>query len=152
MFSIRDLCSAILFSYFINYTFSKDIDTPVTMQCIHCICHATTACNLEQSCREDFCGPFGISREYWKEVNSPTVNRMPSSHPDAFKACASSFYCCFHTVQRYMEKNKKDCNGDGKIDCDDFLAIHTLGPDKCDQELPENYLDRYDYCQSVVTN
>ncbi|KAK4879070.1 hypothetical protein RN001_007216 [Aquatica leii] len=126
------------------------IDEPVSIRCINCLCQAATACNLKGICRGELCGPFGITKNYWLEANSPTVHRVASTDPAAFETCMGSAFCNYFVLQRYMEKYKKDCNGDGKIDCDDFAAILRLGPEKCDGELPENYQDRYDYCQALV--
>ena len=134
----------------ITHVVSKDIDRPATIRCINCICQAATACSAKDACRGAFCGPFAITKEYWRESNSPTVNRVSSSDPVAFLNCANSYYCSYFTIQQYMQKNKKDCNGDGKIDCDDFVALHKLGPNNCDKELPESYQERYEYCQSII--
>ncbi|XP_031343566.1 uncharacterized protein LOC116171056 [Photinus pyralis] len=151
MLSIRNLCFVIVsLCCSIHHGFCKDVDNPVTINCYNCLCQAATGCNFQQSCHENSCGPLAFSKEYWNSTNRPTVNRVPSSAPEAFEVCARSLYCSYFMIQRYMEKHKKDCNGDGKIDCDDFVAIHKLGPDNCDQELPESYAERYDYCQSLV--
>ncbi|KAK4879068.1 hypothetical protein RN001_007214 [Aquatica leii] len=163
----------------INSSKCDFVDLPVAELCFSCICRAS-GCVLSCDSREcgpfritkeywmasgnwtynnhppeahqsgELCGPFGITKNYWLEANSPTVHRVASTDPAAFETCIGSAFCNYFVLQRYMEKYKKDCNGDGKIDCDDFAAILRLGPKKCDGELPENYQDRYDYCQALV--
>uniref|UniRef100_A0A1Y1MF21 lysozyme n=1 Tax=Photinus pyralis TaxID=7054 RepID=A0A1Y1MF21_PHOPY len=127
----------------------EKMDTPVSISCINCIAHASSAQNFNKTCT-DSCGVFRVSKDYWIEAGMPMVNRIPNSHPKAFEKCANSPICGYHLVQLYMQKFKKDCNGDGVVDCDDFVRIHKLGADKCHEELPEHYLDRFEYCKEVV--
>ncbi|XP_031343568.1 lysozyme 1-like isoform X2 [Photinus pyralis] len=142
----------VLFNLFYTSTLSKKFDIPVSVRCINCICQAATACNSKDGCRGETCGPFGISREYWIQSGRPTVNRLKPDDPESFLKCANDFYCSYFAIQKYMEKNTRDCNGDSKIDCDDFVAIHKLGRENCTQQLPESYAERYDYCQSVISD
>lgn len=47
----------------------------------------------------------------------------------------------------------QDCNGDGKLDCDDFAAIHVLGGYGCrGVPLPNDYLARYQQCKTIIGN
>ena len=49
---------------------------------------------------------------------------------------------------------QKDCNGDGVVDCDDFVKIHRFGPTGCNTTYDvDNYLRRYGTCrfQSLFT-
>lgn len=70
-----------------------------------------------------------------------------------YKTCSLNKTCSEETVQRYMEKNAVDCNGDNFIDCDDFVAIHQLGPNNCQTTskpashfYTSNYWNFYQYC------
>ncbi|KAF5269310.1 hypothetical protein FQR65_LT02611 [Abscondita terminalis] len=126
------------------------VDVPITETCFGCICRAT-GCNTDVPCENDACGAFRITKPYWIDSGNWTYNSHSPENPESFVKCATNFYCSVITMQEYMKKFKRDCNGDGKIDCDDFVAIHKLGFANCSDELPENYFGRYDYCQSVVS-
>lgn len=47
-----------------------------------------------------------------------------------------------------MTKWKKDCNHDGVIDCNDFAAIHKLGPHNCEASalFGSKYWNSYELC------
>ncbi|KAF5306612.1 hypothetical protein FQA39_LY08801 [Lamprigera yunnana] len=130
----------------------KKFDKPVSVRCFNCLCQAASGCSIKNICRDNYCGPFGIRETQWIEAKKPTVNRVKSTHEKAFFSCANNFYCSYFIIQRYIEKHQKDCNGDGNIDCDDFMAIHRLGPSNCSLELPETYQERYEYCQALVSD
>lgn len=44
----------------------------------------------------------------------------------------------------------QDCNGDGRIDCRDYAAIHRLGGYGCSAPLDPTYLGRFNKCLSDV--
>ncbi|KAI1304085.1 Lysozyme [Halotydeus destructor] len=52
-----------------------------------------------------------------------------------------------------MTKWTRDCNGDGVVDCDDFAAIHKLGPHMCREEsvTSTDYWKAFDKCSAATT-
>lgn len=128
-------------------------DLPVTQQCLGCICEAISGCNTTNTCTGDVCGPFRITWAYWADSGKPTVNGESPEAAGAYGNCAGDTYCAALSVQGYMNKFQQDCNGDGKIDCDDFATIHKLGGYGCKgAQLPEPYGERYRQCKKIVGN
>jgi len=90
----------------------------------------------------------------------------------AFHKCVNDLYCAGYTVQAYMAKHSKvksifrfrcityymnlcitlmlaqlkDCNGDGVIDCDDYVRLHRLGSAGCNNSLSSDYENKYKLC------
>ncbi|ENN71209.1 lysozyme [Dendroctonus ponderosae] len=125
-------------------------DLPVTQQCLGCICEAISGCNTTNICSGDVCGPFRITWAYWADAGKPTVAGESPESATAYAHCAGDTYCSALCVQGYMSKFQQDCNGDAKIDCDDFAAIHKYGGYGCQGPLPEPYGQRYRQCKSIV--
>ncbi|KAK9887982.1 hypothetical protein WA026_000273 [Henosepilachna vigintioctopunctata] len=126
-------------------------DLPVTQQCLGCICEASSSCDISGQCAGDVCGPFRITWAYWSDGGKPTVNKEPSEAPGAYARCASDIYCSALAVQGYMQKFQQDCNGDKRIDCDDFALIHKYGGYGCiGQSLPGVFGQRYFQCKTLV--
>jgi hypothetical protein len=47
-------------------------------------------------------------------------------------------------LRQFLKREFQDCNGDEKIDCDDFLIIHNIGGWACQGEkLPEDKWMKY---------
>lgn len=115
----------------------------VPSQCLRCMCAASTGCDLKRGCVGDFCGPFLISWNYWSDAGRPGKD---------FISCALNLVCAEDTIQGYMRKWTRDCNGDGIVDCDDFAAIHKLGPNQCrsDSVTSTPYWREFEKCDSAV--
>ncbi|GLH12972.1 I-type lysozyme [Gryllus bimaculatus] len=71
---------------------------------------------------------------------------------DPYADCAQVYKCASLIVTQYMNKLAKDCNGDGRVNCDDFAMSHHNGGYSC--HLPLNrtaagqkYLERYLKCR-----
>ncbi|KAK5645895.1 hypothetical protein RI129_004359 [Pyrocoelia pectoralis] len=146
MFSLFNLCFILSFC-FLTSTKSDFVDLPVSQLCLGCICGIISDCNTRIQCEGDACGPFRFNLEYWIEAGNLTINNYSPTSYDSFLRCSKEFICSVHTVQEYMKKHKKDCNGDGKINCEDFVAIHLFGPDKCTGNWSEVYKHRFDLCK-----
>lgn len=124
---------------------AKSAEIPLTPKCLSCICHANTNCDSNIKCvLNEFCGPYLISLKYWIEAGKPGGE---------YKSCVFNSSCAEKTVQSYMAKNLVDCNRDGFIDCDDYVAIHQLGPKHCQSSqnsltnfYTSNYWNFYQYC------
>ncbi|XP_065159526.1 lysozyme-like [Atheta coriaria] len=125
---------------------------PVNQPCLGCLCEAISGCNATKVCQGDVCGPFRITWAYWADSGKPTLNGESDESPTAYSNCASDIYCSALAVQGYMDKFQKDCNGDAKIDCDDFVQIHILGGYGCAGNLPQAHHDRYHQCKRIVGN
>lgn len=123
-------------------------DKLVADKCMTCICEAATSCNQTIMCDDDeyLCGMLGISNGYWTEAGKPTTGGEPASSPTAFFNCVTNPHCAKETVQSYMDKFKKDCNGDHKIDCLDFLALHKFGVYGCENSPSGSYLSKFNDC------
>lgn len=46
----------------------------------------------------------------------------------------------------------QDCNGDGRIDCYDYMAIHKRGGYGCVGDLPFSYVNVFNQCVAAVAN
>ncbi|KAL1494955.1 hypothetical protein ABEB36_010455 [Hypothenemus hampei] len=142
------LSTIVSFITLVSVTFADDL--PVTQQCLGCICEAISGCNTTNTCSGDVCGPFRITWAYWADSGKPTIGNEAPDSPTAYPHCAGDVYCAALSVQGYMNKFQQDCNGDGKIDCDDFAAIHKFGGYGCRGTLPEPYGERYRQCKAIV--
>ncbi|XP_021918570.1 lysozyme-like [Zootermopsis nevadensis] len=123
---------------------------PVSELCLGCICEATSNCNRSLGCNGDVCGLFRITWPYWSDAGKPVI---PQDHPDnegAYVRCVTEPYCAATTVQGYMAKFGKDCNGDGIVNCFDYAAIHRLGGYGCSGALDYNYQNKFMNCQRQV--
>ncbi|RWS12528.1 Destabilase-like protein [Dinothrombium tinctorium] len=110
----------------------------VPKECLKCICEASSNCNLKQQCFNGHCGPYLISQKYWIDGG-----KLGSDHVQ----CTTNKTCAERSIQNYMLKYYKDCNNDGIVDCDDFAAIHKLGPDCNSQSLYfSEYWKHFEYC------
>ncbi|KAJ9583155.1 hypothetical protein L9F63_022496 [Diploptera punctata] len=109
--------------------------------CMGCICEATSNCNLTFQCTRGLCGPFLISEIYWKEAGRPTITGDNPNRKGAYHKCVTEPYCAAATVHQYLAKYHQDCNGDGRIDCDDFARIHYMGGHQC--KINMNHLGYY---------
>ncbi|RZB39669.1 uncharacterized protein BDFB_012479, partial [Asbolus verrucosus] len=143
-----------LFDFWIqNLDFSGVIaqqNLPVNQQCLGCICEAISSCDTSNQCAGDVCGPFRITWAYWADAGKPTVNNESPESSTAYANCARDTYCSALAVQGYMHKFQQDCNNDGKIDCDDFAAIHKFGGYGCKGvALPDLYGQRYQQCKAL---
>lgn len=115
----------------------------VPASCLPCLCSASSGCDLKKKCEGDFCGPYLISWNYWSDGGSPGGD---------FISCTLNRECAEEAIQGYMKKWARDCNGDGVVDCDDFAAIHKLGPHQCrsDDVTRTNYWREYERCEARV--
>ncbi|XP_076653917.1 lysozyme [Halictus rubicundus] len=121
----------------------------ISKTCFGCICEAASGCNVTIGCDENVCGPFRITWGYWADAGKPKLEGAAVSVGDGFQQCVSDSYCAARTVQGYMEKFAQDCNGDGNINCDDFLRIHRLGGYGCSSPLNAKYEDTYKRCMAI---
>lgn len=65
-----------------------------------------------------------------------------------FETCLTNRTCAEEAVRGYMRKYGQDCDGNGEINCDDFVRIHKLGFGACGGEaiLDTDYWKKYDIC------
>ncbi|OAD57046.1 Lysozyme [Eufriesea mexicana] len=119
----------------------------VSRICLGCICEAASGCNVTLNCDESVCGPFRITWNYWADAGKPTLDNNTTK--DEYIRCVTDPYCAARTVQGYMKKFAQDCNGDGNINCDDFLRIHRLGGYGCSGPLNSKYENTYNLCMQT---
>lgn len=120
--------------------------------CLRCLCEGLTQCDLTRGCRDEYCGPFYLSRVYWADAGRVT---FPDDSPDrvnAYPDCAKDYPCASKIVTNYMIKFARDCNDDGVVDCLDYAQIHLLGGHGCATQLDSvdygrDFLARYSKCR-----
>ncbi|XP_046675156.1 lysozyme-like [Homalodisca vitripennis] len=109
-------------------------DQLVSDKCLYCLCVANTNCNLGTGCTKDepqVCGPQAITKLYWIDCGELE---------DSYESCTNNLYCANECIENYMQRYKRDCDGNSEINCLDFAAIHRLGPSGClTSSLPEDY-------------
>ncbi|XP_049876206.1 lysozyme-like [Pectinophora gossypiella] len=123
---------------------------PVTEVCLGCLCQAVSGCKQGLRCEGDVCGLFHITWAYWADAGKPTLQGQSPDQPDAYSNCAIDPYCAAQTVQGYMKRFAQDCNGDGRIDCYDYMAIHKKGGFGCAGDLPFQYVSVFNQCIDAV--
>lgn len=47
--------------------------------CMRCLCYAATGCNMTFNCIKGYCGPYKVSRLYWKDAGEVT---LPDDDPE----------------------------------------------------------------------
>ncbi|XP_076755004.1 invertebrate-type lysozyme [Xylocopa sonorina] len=124
----------------------------VSRVCLGCICEAASGCNVTLGCDESVCGPFRITWNYWADAGKPTLDGQSSANENAYARCVNDPYCAGRTVEGYMTKFSQDCNGDGNVNCDDFIRIHRLGGYGCTGFLNSKYEDTYMRCMQAYAN
>lgn len=132
----------------------------ITSECFECICEASTSCNLNSRCqtsdvRHTRCGLFLISYDQWLEtglsrqlVTREALLRDAAADERAFYECVTDRSCGESLIKLYMERNLKDCDKDGRIDCYDVAAIHQGGLANCNGEslLESQYWSDFNAC------
>ncbi|XP_003487472.1 lysozyme 2-like [Bombus impatiens] len=123
---------------------------PVSRVCLGCICEAASGCNITIGCDGSVCGPFRITWAYWADAGKPIIN--DSMTQDAYPRCVNDVHCAARTVENYMWKYGQDCNGDGIINCDDYVRIHQLGAYGCTSSLNSKFENIYKHCMQTFQN
>ncbi|XP_023724511.1 lysozyme [Cryptotermes secundus] len=123
---------------------------PVSELCLGCICEAISNCNRSLGCNGDVCGLFRITWAYWADAGKPVIAQDNADNEGAYVRCVTEPFCAATTVQGYMAKFGKDCNGDGIVNCFDYAAIHRLGGYGCSGALDYNYQNKFMNCQRQV--
>ncbi|XP_044759552.1 lysozyme-like [Coccinella septempunctata] len=141
-------------------SFSELAVGALDFQCLKCLCETATLCmtlpcdhskcsRIEINNFGCSCGPFGITPPFWLAANKPVLDDKGGSEAEKFKKCVESFPCSIWAIQYYMEKYAQDCDNDKLINCDDYVLIHTFGPNNCrNASLNEERLGRYKTCMS----
>jgi hypothetical protein len=101
--------------------------------CTQCICKMAK-CNMSAGCWNSstaavglLCGPFALSKPYWLDAGAPGDD----GQHDAFERCAIDYSCSRWTISLYSFKYRRDCTGEGRMDCDDIARMHLMGPYGC---------------------
>ncbi|KAK0179466.1 hypothetical protein PV327_005216 [Microctonus hyperodae] len=124
----------------------------IPQQCFGCICEASSHCDLKAGCRGDVCGPFSITWGYWADGGKPTLNNEKPDAPSAYANCVNDVGCAARTVQGYIDRYAQDCNGDGVMNCDDYVRLHRLGGYGCNGPIDPKYMESYQSCMKYVNN
>ncbi|XP_019877370.1 lysozyme [Aethina tumida] len=143
------VATVLLFSFLVHRGSADDVE--VSQQCLSCICEAISSCNVTAGCTGNVCGAFRLSWGYWADAGKPTLSDDNPEAAEAYKNCALDANCASATVQGYMNKFQQDCNGDGKVDCDDYALIHIVGGYGCvGASLPDAHGKRYKQCKDIL--
>jgi len=132
---------------------SEGPDQEVSDRCLGCICEASTGCQKDIGCTEaGVCGPMLISWPFWADAGKYVIKGTSPNDGKAYSECANDLYCAGATIRGYIAKYKKDCNGDGRIDCEDFARIHKLGYGACNSPSFEQseYYSAFKRCSAAV--
>ncbi|KAK8749176.1 hypothetical protein OTU49_015717 [Cherax quadricarinatus] len=161
---VMTVLQALTVAFMIAFIYGQNNNT-VSSECLACICEASTNCNASTTCFTPeqsggfYCGAFHISREYWLDADRPVIKGDKPGSKDSFNNCMLDLVCSAQTVERYMKKFTSgrrrlngDCNGNGKIDCDDFFRIHRLGAFNCENPsiLNSTAYKKFTTCWDVV--
>jgi len=141
------------FALIISLLSGAVISVEITDECLGCICQASTGCNRDQGCNEGgVCGPFLITWGFWSDAGKPALTGTTASDPAAYSTCVNDMFCASETIRGYARTFGKDCNGDGKIDCEDYVRIHKLGPGNCNSPTiaETTFYKEYSKCKAVV--
>nr|CAD7194881.1 unnamed protein product [Timema douglasi] len=114
--------------------------------CLVCICEVLSGCDRNVGCVKDVCGLFQITRPYWVDSGRPVLANDDPNNNAAFTRCASDSFCSARAVENYTSKYRKDCNGDGVVNCFDYFAIHHFGGFGCEDNLEENFKVKLQSC------
>lgn len=143
---ILTLCLCFVAAFVYGQVQPSNPAEPVSQTCLGCICEASSGCNTTLKCDGDVCGPFRITWGYWHDSGKPTFNNESPDSKQAFANCVNDAFCAARAVQGYMTKYGQDCNGDGKVDCDDYARIHRHGGYGCSAPLDPAYETPYKLC------
>merc|ERR1712098_909220 len=92
-----------------------------------------------------------ISRPFWVDAGSCTLDNDNPSDPDAWRRCASDLVCAADTIRSYINRFGKDCNADSFVTCDDYAMIHKNGGWNCGNSLVgSQYWNIFQDCKGVV--
>ena len=87
----------------------------------------------------------GLSREL---VAEGAIARDPAADERAFYECVTARDCAQRLLGILGERQNKDCDRDGRVDCYDLAAVHHSGTDKCSSEelLESQYWSDFNAC------
>ncbi|XP_073837092.1 uncharacterized protein [Musca autumnalis] len=112
-------------------------DSGIMDKCLRCLCKTVSNCSPVKCASKDPCGVYGISKFYWIDGGKQNAkdNLNDYSTEDAeykdYLRCVNNEKCATDTVKSYLKRYQRDCNNDGVIDCQDYIALHVLGPSGC---------------------
>lgn len=64
---------------------------------------------------------------YWADAGKPGAN----GHQYDFENCATNKACAERTVMLYTNRYGQDCDGDGRVTCNDLAILHRTGYASC---------------------
>uniref|UniRef100_A0A1B0FF34 lysozyme n=1 Tax=Glossina morsitans morsitans TaxID=37546 RepID=A0A1B0FF34_GLOMM len=117
----------------------------LTRQCLHCLCAMITGCQADGCGTNLPCNLYQISKSYWIEAGRPQVNDQnhnihyndydeTDKDINEYATCARNRICSEQTINSYMQRYSRDCNQDGIIDCQDYIALQVLGQNGCTRQ------------------
>lgn len=98
------------------------------------------------------CGPFLITWGFWADAGKPVIAGTQATNPNAYKDCVTDLFCASETIRSYARIFGKDCDGNGIVDCEDFVRIHKMGPGACGSATVYDtpFYKEFAKCKAVV--
>lgn len=85
--------------------------TPITEDCIECICEMMTGCDKFFEIVNQF-GPYRITKDYWIDGGKETLkDDQFKDNETLFKNCARDIECSSKTVKNYMNRYMQTIQG-----------------------------------------
>lgn len=76
----------------------------LNVNCLRCLCYASTLCNATVGCSRGYCGPYYLHRDYWKDAGQVVLHDDDPDRDQAFVDCAANSECAQKVVANYMAK------------------------------------------------
>ncbi|XP_061396449.1 uncharacterized protein LOC133332084 [Musca vetustissima] len=145
-------------NYSIEYSNSnEDIQTTeneISSKCLQCLCKTVSDCRPVKCATVDPCGIYGISKFYWIDGGKQIANDSKTEYNEEeddehrdYLQCVNNDKCATDTVNAYLKRYNRDCNNNGIIECEDYIALHVLGPSGCaNRELSIMHKIRMNSC------
>ncbi|XP_076062013.1 invertebrate-type lysozyme 6-like [Oratosquilla oratoria] len=137
MFAKGVLLSSLVVALCLILVSGKAVEYTISEDCLNCLCQATSKCNPLVNCTTSHCGPFFISRAYWVDSGRPVLLNDNPNREGAFMDCVTDMPCAADTIDKYVRRFRRDCNGDGVVSCIDYAYTHSMGPNGCKKSPPD---------------
>uniref|UniRef100_A0A1B0BRB0 lysozyme n=1 Tax=Glossina palpalis gambiensis TaxID=67801 RepID=A0A1B0BRB0_9MUSC len=73
--------------------------------------------------------------------------RSMTNQNTEYVTCARNRICSEQTINSYMQRYSRDCNQDGIIDCQDYIALQMLGQNGCmRQQMSATHISLMNEC------
>jgi len=136
-----------LFTGVLVYQLHSGMTLVVSNECLGCLCEGLNGCEDNSGCDrgDDACGPYKITQAQWRAAGL----ELTGSELGDYSACSKRLHCSDRFISLYLEKIYSDCNGDGRVDCNELARVLFYGSG-C-QQNKDNTWTRYEECHSLFS-